>query len=883
MKRGMRILAFVLVFLLLYAWTDDVLQTKTTDGIGTLNKFYELPPDSIDMLMVGSSHIGMNIDPTLLWNEYGIASYNLWGGMQPVWNSYYYVKEALKYQSPKLVVVDVFLCSVMGEYSDQAVAMKNIQAMKPSFDKLNAAMTSFPTWRKGLEAFWGMPVYHARFDELQQADFQYDAFTKELALEQINDNVIMKQEQEPYPIRMLDYASISESLPISEKSEKYLRKLITLCEAHDAELLLMAAPFGATEEEYKRLNRVAHIAEELDVPYVDCLSDVQAYDVVPETDFWDNSHLNKNGIVKFTRRMAEKHFTQYGLADRRGDSSHIWADVTETAEASTALWEMSQQFAGDGSTRFVDTGVKLYENQFNSWTLLTSLDMTKRAGDEVYLSCFSEVAEEGYRGLLIRRKTDEWLAVKLGDNTDVDIFVDAPVINLAVIKEQDRYTVYANGQEIVKRYEIPCSAAYTGTLLVGCQELSPGGEKFRYSMTKVMDLEVHDRVLSEAEILAWQPDVLPEMPLSLGLDGTVKTIYEMPEQFMGNSDLYAQGAYLDTGMQLFDDAATRFTLFARISAGMTDADNVFFSAFSEVPGEYRGLLVRQLDDHQLNVIVGNNHGMTIPCNPGQMIDLAIVKDRDTYSIYADGVLAAESIVSASAPYEGTLLVGAQHDAEGRIFRQSGTKVHSLMVRSGAMNADEIKAWTIQDAPIPEIRVPTSVNYELKDGFLGNGESRFVDTGVQLYDMTDKDWTLDILLTPEYGKETGVYVSCFSEETGRYRGFMLRQSDGENLTLFVGDAVTHQIQLRELDRALHLVVVKRGAQYTVCRDGQLEAVLTSDCDAYEGNLLVGCQETAEGDKFRFSDARITLLKVVDGAISQEDAIAQSAIPEEKGRF
>ena len=44
----------------------------------------------------------------LLWDEYGMAAYLMTGAEQPLWNSYYNLKEALKTQKPKLVVLDMF-------------------------------------------------------------------------------------------------------------------------------------------------------------------------------------------------------------------------------------------------------------------------------------------------------------------------------------------------------------------------------------------------------------------------------------------------------------------------------------------------------------------------------------------------------------------------------------------------------------------------------------------------------------------------------------------------------------------------------------------------------------------------------------------------------
>ena len=169
-QKAVKVLAFLLVLALCYGLMDQVLKIKTDDMVSMV-KLRQLPPDTVDVLFVGSSHIGMNIDNQQIYDEFGISSFDLWVGMQPLWNSYYYLKEALRYQKPKVVMVDVFLAGTSAEYSLNTVAMKNIQYLSMGVDKLKAALDSFPAWQDAVEAVWGMPFYHERYDELVQDDW----------------------------------------------------------------------------------------------------------------------------------------------------------------------------------------------------------------------------------------------------------------------------------------------------------------------------------------------------------------------------------------------------------------------------------------------------------------------------------------------------------------------------------------------------------------------------------------------------------------------------------------------------------------------------------------------------------------------------------------
>ena len=169
--------AFLLILAALFAAFAGVYSFKFGDGIYGLKTFYRQPKDSIDVVFVGSSHIYENVSTGVLWDEYGIAAYDLAGSMQPVWNSYYYINECLKTQHPKLIVMDINSAvlsdnsnSGAKDLTDMSRIIKNTYGMKPSRDKLEAIKASANSsfWREYILEF---PTYHTRYSELSKADY----------------------------------------------------------------------------------------------------------------------------------------------------------------------------------------------------------------------------------------------------------------------------------------------------------------------------------------------------------------------------------------------------------------------------------------------------------------------------------------------------------------------------------------------------------------------------------------------------------------------------------------------------------------------------------------------------------------------------------------
>ncbi len=64
------------------------------------------------------------------------------GAEQPLWNSYYNLKEALKTQKPKLVVLDMFCPSRFYDDFQPGWADENLDGMRISLNKLEAVYTS---------------------------------------------------------------------------------------------------------------------------------------------------------------------------------------------------------------------------------------------------------------------------------------------------------------------------------------------------------------------------------------------------------------------------------------------------------------------------------------------------------------------------------------------------------------------------------------------------------------------------------------------------------------------------------------------------------------------------------------------------------------------
>lgn len=858
LKKAGKGILFVLIFLAIGALLMCVLEFKYEDGTLPVHNYYSLPKDTVDVLILGTSHAGMNISTKTLWDEYGIAGYRFWGSIQPIWNTYYYLQEALKYQTPKVVLLDAYSLTFQQEYGAYPVQVKNTIALRLSKEKVENIWASVPEEDRAFMLF-GFSTYHNRYTELTQEDFEYFPWDSHQEIQVYSTETSDKV----YPITVLDPDATQGEEALGEKEEKYFRMLLEYCRTNGVKLEVVAAPYELSAAEQQKFRRVASIVEEYGFDFTNFNDSYAEIDIDPLQDFLDPGHFNKFGLPKYARAIAVLLKSKYDLPDRRQDPGHIWNQISTLA--STPAYAATEQFQGDGIQDYSDTGYRLYENPLASWTLCTEFTLPE-AGDNtrVVMACFNDVP--GMGGFRVCRAVNGKLEITIGATMTIRVADPEDVIRLVVVKKGKAFTIYVNGNvvEDVKLIDSELNA-YEGSLLLGC-EVSAEGRRMHFGKTLIRDLVIYDSALGEADALAWEPQQLPLAEKAAYMKEVTRDdlILSLENRFVGDGQ-----EYVDTGCKLFADPEMSFTLLSQIEPRIEAGDTVYFSCFSEEPGAYRGLLVRKIGEDTLNVIYGAGTGVNLTLPKDAPSRLAVVKDRSAYTVYLNGEKVLEQNASPCTAYNGTFLIGAQTDASGNIFRVSGTTVYNLDVYRGLMAEEQIVAW--QPEPLAEApRDPgMDVTYTLSPSFVGNKKDAYVDTGLKLYDNAEKDWTLTFLLD-RVTVRRGSVISCFDETPGKYRGLLVRQTSDTVFSFILGSEYV-EVEIHPADQVI-LSLVKEGNHYRVYMNGVLEAEKDCKIASYLGNLYIGCERNQYGRPFRFSDISVRRLEAVSEALTDETVLA-----------
>ena len=324
MMRRMRPLLSILVTLALTAtllgWLAGLTERKDSR--------YEYAPflqeeAGFDVLFFGTSHMIYGVYPMELWQDYGIASYNLAGHGIHIPTVYWVMKNALLQHRPRLVVVDCYLLEkqtkMFNNFSQVHQSLDvfplTLTKIRAAFDLLNDSGfdAEFPgrsdRTRTKMGLLWSFSQYHDRWTELGQDDFS-PKYTTEKGAESFNIDVAVPRTSQP-----------TDAVLEETTGMEYLRRIVEDCQREGIDVLLVYLPFPPGETERKEANTARMIAQEYGVDYIDYLdSDVVDLDT-DCLDYW--SHLNPSGARKVTDHLGQYIRERYGIPDRRQDPA--WA------------------------------------------------------------------------------------------------------------------------------------------------------------------------------------------------------------------------------------------------------------------------------------------------------------------------------------------------------------------------------------------------------------------------------------------------------------------------------------------------------------------------------------------------------------------------------
>lgn len=343
MDRIKKIISIAILFLIVFASIykiSNFLQLKESD-----NRYssYLTEDTDIDVLFLGSSHVRHGFFPMELWNDYGISSFNLASNGNTIPVSYWVLVNALDYQTPQVVVMDVFdmfpgrVCSTSWGQVHIALdffpmSVNKYKMVNELFDDVELTDgNGVNLYQKRWELLWDIGEYHSRWTDLTEIDFKSQAELEKNSsvwrgaepLEQVTDRSEML------------YPESLDDLEYDEISKEYLIKIIELCRKNAINLVLINTGYDCNAEAKFFADSVYDIALQYDVPYLDFVQENIINFNSDLASAGHNTHVNFSGAEKFTSYIGEYLLENYPMLDHRYDSDYSswWSDYQAFADS----------------------------------------------------------------------------------------------------------------------------------------------------------------------------------------------------------------------------------------------------------------------------------------------------------------------------------------------------------------------------------------------------------------------------------------------------------------------------------------------------------------------------------------------------------------------
>lgn len=283
----------------------------------TINGYYKLKENSIDILFLGDSSMLRAVSPMELWNNAGIASYNYSVTSVRTYGLYYILKDALKTQKPKIVAIDpitMFYHYNVNE-ENQRISMDYLENNLTKLEMINDPHFE-NTFEDKVSFIFPLLRYHSRWNEMELNEIE--KINKDYT--SVTRGFLMSYAVKPNKLGYKYMEKVDNSIKFENDSDIYLMKIKELCDENNIKLMILgfedSVVWGKTQSEL-----ISDFSEKNNIDYIDF--NYIDYGLNWNEDTKDGgNHLNVLGAVKLSKYLTTYLKENYELEDHREDNNY---------------------------------------------------------------------------------------------------------------------------------------------------------------------------------------------------------------------------------------------------------------------------------------------------------------------------------------------------------------------------------------------------------------------------------------------------------------------------------------------------------------------------------------------------------------------------------
>ncbi len=313
--KKIKIVLIIVVFFLLIILLGKLVSFKYVKEYleGSFVRDYYMEENSHDIIFLGDCEVYTSISPIYMYEKYGITSFVRGNSRQLINQSYYLLKETLKYEKPKIVALSVSVLPYEGQIKEEYNRLL-LDDMKWSREKISLMKASLMNNESYLSYIFPLLRYHSRITSLNSDDFKY-LFSREV----VSHNGFLIN-QEVKALNILPGKRILDNPNFPKENINYLNKIYDLCQENNITLILFKSPnlYPHWYQEYE--NWLINYAQEKNITYYNFLNN-DDINLDFQYDTYDGgNHLNLRGAEKLTNYFGQILKEKYSLTDYRNNT-----------------------------------------------------------------------------------------------------------------------------------------------------------------------------------------------------------------------------------------------------------------------------------------------------------------------------------------------------------------------------------------------------------------------------------------------------------------------------------------------------------------------------------------------------------------------------------
>ena len=331
-KRIIAIVAMIAILVPILWFADRFYFGRKDQNTHRLFGFYLEDKDSLDIVFLGASEVYNDFSPALAYSSTGITSYMFAVSYNPISLYKYELKEILKSQNPKILVVSIDpICydnkSDLNSYS----AMRSLSDTMPlSTNKINLIM------ERGTDSFYShlFPTakYHGQWTKPSKIKVLFHPY--------LRGYNILRGDLCHTVVGMMDPEKFHRDgswLALRQEAKEYLNEFLDICDESGIEnILFVSFPHVLSDaslyRRYQRHAEVERILMDRGYEYLDLDSMSKELNLDLDYDWNSDEHLSFHGLQKFTPWLMNILIQKYNL------------EPTKLSEKQKSEWENSVDY-----------------------------------------------------------------------------------------------------------------------------------------------------------------------------------------------------------------------------------------------------------------------------------------------------------------------------------------------------------------------------------------------------------------------------------------------------------------------------------------------------------------------------------------------------------